>query len=67
MEIRDTLEAVRVHASCAGVINAGFLATVAALGALRVELTVATENVKWRRTALQLQHPRAQLYARHQK
>ena len=62
-EVIQALVAVRVHASCAGVINAGFLAVVAALGDYPVELVVATECVEWRRTALRLQYPRALLYA----
>ena len=56
---------VRVHTSCAGLVNAGYLAVERAMGERHVttRLVVATELVGWRREALAMQYPLALLVA----
>ena len=61
--VRARLPSVRVHSSCAAVINAGFAAVQQAIPHARVQLAVATETVWWRRRALELQWPEAVVVA----
>ena len=52
---------IGVHSSCAGLVNAGFLAARRAMKELGVEarLVCATELSPWRREALSMQYPSA--------
>ena len=63
MHAKANFNVVRVHTSCAGVVNAGFLAVERAMGERHVatRLVVATELVAWRREALAMQYPHALL------
>ena len=61
-DVRARLPSVRVHCSCAGSVNAGFAAVRGALQGCLVQLVVATETVWWRRRALAMQFPGAQLF-----
>ena len=60
--IMEGLDVIRVHASCAGVINGGYLAAVKGLGS-RTTLAVATESDVRRRSLLKQQYPTALIAA----
>ena len=60
--ITEGLDVIRVHVSCAVVINGGYLAAVKGLGS-RTTLAVATESDVRRRSLLKQQYPTALIAA----